>query len=94
MLISSPAIETMAPKTLLGTVKLNESNYLLLSQSFQIFIGAQNKLKHLLEDPPASIESGYTDWRSREYYVTAWLLNSMVEKVSCGVIFLKTAKKM
>jgi len=53
-------IETSIPKTMLGTtVKLNGSNYLLWAQVFRIFIGAQNKLAHLLFDPPATSDPTY-----------------------------------
>jgi len=47
-------------KTVLGTtVKLNGSNYLLGAQAFRIFIGAQNKLAHLLQPPPAATNPLY-----------------------------------
>ena len=53
--------ETYVPKTILGTtVKLNGSNYLLWAQTFCIFIGAQNKLDHLLESLPATTNLTYT----------------------------------
>jgi len=46
---SSSIVETSVLKTMLGTtVKLNGSNYLLWAQAIRIFIGAQNKLAHLL----------------------------------------------
>jgi len=53
---SSPAVETSVLKSILGTTeKLNSSNYLLWTQAFHIFIGAQNKLTHLLKSlPPAT----------------------------------------
>jgi len=56
-LISSPIVETSIPKTVLRTtVKLNGSNYLLW---VRIFIGAQNKLAHLLQSPPAATDPTY-----------------------------------
>ena len=59
-MISSPMVETSIFKTMLGTaVKLNGSNYLLWAQAFRIFIGAQNKLAHLLQAPPANIDPTY-----------------------------------
>ena len=52
--MTSSMVETSVPKTMLGTiVKLHGSNYLLWAQAFCIFIGAQNKLAHLLQPPPA-----------------------------------------
>jgi len=59
-MISPLMVETSIPKTMLGTaVKLNESNYLLWAQAFNIFIGAQNKLAYLLLDPPATSDPTY-----------------------------------
>ena len=58
------------PKTNLETtVKLNGSNYLLWAQAFRIFIGAQNKLTHLLEPPPATTDTTYETWLSGDYCV-------------------------
>ena len=53
--LTSPHVAGMfGLKTILETtVKLNGSNYLLWTQAFRIFIGAQNKLAHLLEPSPA-----------------------------------------
>ena len=59
-LISSLAARMLGPKTVLGTnMKLNGSNYLLWAQAFRIFIGAQNKLGHLLAPPPATTDTTY-----------------------------------
>jgi len=41
------------------TVKLNGSNYLLWAQASRIFIGAQNKLAHLLQPLPAAMDPTY-----------------------------------
>jgi len=79
-LITSPAVGMFDPKTILGTtVKLNGSNYLLWAQTFRIFISAQNKLAHLLQPPPADIDSTYETWFSGDYCVMTWLLNSLEE---------------
>jgi len=94
-LISSPIIETFVLKTMLGTaMKLNGSNYLLWAQVFRIFIGAQNKLTHLLQSPPAATDSTYVTWLTGEYFVMTWLLNSLEEKITSSVMFLTTAKEM
>jgi len=59
-MVSTQMVETSIPKTMLGTtIKLNGSNYLLWAQTFRIFIGAQNKLAHLLQDPPATLDPTY-----------------------------------
>ena len=51
-LITSPAAGIFGPKAILETTaKLNGPNYLLWTQAFRIFVGAQNKLTHLLNPP-------------------------------------------
>jgi len=81
----SPMVETSIHKIMLGTMtKLNGSNYLLWVQRFRIFIGAQNKLVHLLLDPSATSNPTYVAWLTRDYSVMTWLHNSL-EKISGSV---------
>jgi len=75
-------------------VKLNGSNYLLWAQGFCIFIGAQNKLAHLLQSLPAAIDLTYATWLSGDYCVMACLLNSLGEKISGSIMFLTKTKEM
>ena len=91
----SSMVETFVPKTMLGTtMKLNGSNYLLCTQTFRIFIGAQNKLADLLQAPPAATDPTYVTWLTGDYFVMTWLLNSLEEEISGSVMFLTTAKEM
>ena len=91
---SSLMVETSVLKTMLGTtVKLNGFNYLLWAQAFRIFIGAQNKLAHLLQASHATTDPTAVTWLIRDYSVI-WLLNSLEENISGSVMFLTTAKKM
>ena len=77
-LISSSMDESSVRKTMLETtVKLNDSNYLLWAQAFRIFIGAQNKLAHLLQAPPADTDPTYVIWLAENYSMIIWLLNSL-----------------
>jgi len=93
-MISSSMVETSISKTMLGTtIKLNGPNCLLWAQQFRIFIGAQNKLVHLLQDPPVTSNPTYVAWLTRDYSLMTWLLNSL-EKISGSVIFLTTSKEM
>ena len=88
-------VETYILKTMLGTIaKLNGSNYLLWAQAFRIFIGAQNKLAHLLQALPANTDPTYMTWLTRDYSVMIWLLNSLEKKISGSVMFLTTAKEI
>ena len=60
-------VETSVPKMMLGTtVKLNGFNYLLWAQAFRILIGAQNKLSHLFQAPPADADPTYVIWLTRD----------------------------
>jgi len=58
-----------------------------------MFIGAQNKLAHLLQDPPATTNPTYVTWLTEDYSVMTWLLNSLKEKINGSVMFLTTAKE-
>ena len=67
-MISSPMVDTSVSKTMLGiTVKLNGSDYLLWTQAFRIFIGAQNKLAHLLQLLHADTDPTYVTWLIGDY---------------------------
>ena len=93
-LISFAMAKTFVPKTVLETMmKLNGSNYLLCADAFHIFIGAQNKLTHLLQLRLLQLiplmQLGFL-----VTYVMTWLLNALKEKISGSVIFLTTAKEM
>jgi len=91
----SSMVEISVFKTMLGTtVKLNGSNYLLWAHAFRIFIGAQNKLAHLLQPPPADTDPTNVTWLTGDYSDMTWLLNSLEEKINGSVIFLTTAMDM
>jgi len=91
--MTSLMVETSVPKIMLGTtVKLNGFNYLLWAYAFRIFIGAQNKLAHLLQFSPADTDPTYVTWLTRDYSVMTWLLNNLDRKISGSVMFLPTDK--
>ncbi|KAK4388462.1 hypothetical protein Sango_2452800 [Sesamum angolense] len=86
---------TAEHKPALGTtVKLIGQNYILWSQAFNLFLGSQNKLHHILISPPPSTDDIFSTWQQADYSVMTWLLNSMEESVSPNVMFLTTAKAM
>ena len=60
-------------------MKLNGSNYLLWAQALRIFIGAHNKLAHLLQ---ADTVPTYVTWLTRDHSMMTWLLDSLEEKIS------------
>ncbi|XP_075496227.1 uncharacterized protein LOC142533365 [Primulina tabacum] len=59
--------------------KLNGRNYLEWAQSVRLVIDGKGKLGYLNGEvkAPASIDSKYKHWRSENFLVTAWLVNSM-----------------
>ena len=74
--------------------KLNGTNYLLWSQSFEIFIVAHRKLKHLTQPPPDSKDAAYEDWCVDDAAIVTWLGNSMEQSIARGVMLLRPAKKI
>ena len=68
--------------------------YLLWAHVFHIFIGAQNKLAHLLQPPPTGKDPTYVTWLTGDFSVMTWLFNILEEKISDSAMFLITAKKM
>ena len=83
------------PKTILGTtIKLNVSSYMVWAQAFRIFISSQNKLAPVLEPPPPTTVTTYETWLFGNYCVMTCLLNNLEEKISSGVMFISTMKKM
>ena len=61
---------------------------------FRIFIGAQNKLAHVLQASPVNTDPTHVTWLTGDYSVMTWLINSLEEKISGTVKFLTTAKEM
>jgi len=59
---------------------------------FRKFIGAQNKLGHLLQALPSNTDPTYVLTGANS--VMIWLLNSLEEKISGSILFLTTAKEM
>ena len=93
-LISSLTVGTSVLKTVLGTtMKLNDSNYLLWVHAFHIFIGAKNKLAHLLQPPPVATDLTYVTLLTGDYSVMIWPLNNLEEKISGNVIFLTLLRR-
>ena len=43
------------------SMKLNGKNYLFWSKSFQVFLGAHWKIRHVTHDPPVVQDPSYDD---------------------------------
>jgi len=52
----------------------------------------KKKQQHHIDDLSAKDSPVYADWAVSDCSMMSWLINSMDEKVSNGVMFLKTAK--
>ena len=74
--------------------KLNGKNYLLWAQSFETFIAAHRKIRHLTHLPPDSKDSTYEDWFTDDAAIVSWLVSSMEPSVARGVMMLRPAKKI
>ena len=82
-------------KNLNGTSeKLFGKNYLLWSQSFETFVFAHRKVKHLAHPPPNSKADTYEDWLADDAAIVLWLVNSMEPSVAREVMMLRPAKKI
>ena len=82
-------------KNLSGTFeKLNGKNYLLWSQSFETFVAAYRKIRHLTHPPPDMKDATYGDWYANDSAVVSWLVNSMESNVVRGVMMLRPVKKI
>lgn len=75
----SSMTENLFLKTLTTTVKLNDNNYLLQAPSFRLIVGAQRKIRDLLDHPPNENDHIYSNWFVNDYCVITCLLNSMEE---------------
>ena len=76
------------------SIKLNGKNFLLWSQAFETFISAHRKTRHLTADPPEAKDSTYDDWFVDDCAIISWLVNSMEEDISQGVMMLRPTKKI
>lgn len=79
----------MAPTTII----FNNDNFLLWSQIFHVFVGARRRIGHLLEGLLDMKDSSYSNWFANNCHVISKPLNCIKEKVSSGIMFLKTAKE-
>ena len=82
-------------KNLSGTLeKLNGKNYFLWVQSFETFLTAYRKLRHLTQSPPDAKDNTYEDWFADDSVIVSWLVNSMKPTVAWGVMILRLVKKI
>ena len=64
------------------------------TQSFETFLAAHRKLKHLTQPPPDAKDSAFEDWYAEDSAVVSWMMNSMESSVAHGVMLLRPTKKI
>lgn len=69
-------------------------SYFLWSQAFETFFDVHRKIRHLTHDPPDVKDATYEDWFANDCVVISWLVNSIEESISRGIMMLKLAKKI
>ena len=82
-------------KNLSGTsTKLDGKNYFMWAQSFETFLAAHRKLKHLTQPPPDAMDSAFEDWYAEDSAVVSRMANSMESSVAHGMMLLRPTKKI
>ena len=67
------------------TIRINGDNFLPWSQSVRMYIRGQGKIGYLTGDKvaPSKDDSSFATWDAENSMVMTWLVNSMVEDISC-----------
>ena len=75
-------------------VKFDGTNYGLWSQSVELYVKGQEKLKHITgrPQPPAVTDALYRKWEVDDSIVKGWLINSLEIKLRGSFIRYPTAK--
>lgn len=82
-----------APAALIG-IKLDSSNYGLLSQVVEMYISGKDKLGYINGDipQPESSDPTFQKWRTENAIVKGWIINSMDPTLIGNFIHFPTAK--
>lgn len=67
---------------------------MLWTQSFETFIAAYRKLKHLTASLLDAKDATYEDWYADDAAIVSWLVNNMEPIVARGAMMLCSAKKI
>ena len=75
---------------------LNGHNYIHWVQAAKMYISGHKKLGYITGTKKAPVETDptYEDWDSENNLVMSWLVNSMEDHISRGLMFCKTAKEI
>ena len=74
------------------SIRLNGGNYAQWARSVEVFLLGRKKFDYLINEPLASINSKYANWRAKDAQIRSCLWNSIEFKISCSLVFLPTTK--
>jgi gag-polypeptide of LTR copia-type len=75
-------------------IKLDGKNYPLWSQSIRMCLKAREKLKHILESPPAENNSLLARWDIEDTVVKGWICNSLDKNLYGKFLRYPTTKEV
>lgn len=75
---------------------LDGNNYIHWAQAAKMYIAGHKKMGYITgtKKAPGETDPTYEDWNSENMLVMSWLVNSMEEHISRGLMFCKTAKEI
>ncbi|KAI4348678.1 hypothetical protein L6164_009374 [Bauhinia variegata] len=74
--------------------RLDGKNYLQWARLVTLALKGKQKLHHLTEEPPNSLDEGFKSWDVEDTVIMTWLLNSMKLEISQNFMFLETSKQI
>ncbi|KAI4317662.1 hypothetical protein L6164_025513 [Bauhinia variegata] len=77
-----------------AATRLDGRNYLQWARLVTLALKGKQKLHHLTEDPPNSLDEKYSAWDIEDTIIMTWLLNSMQLEISQNFMFLETSKQI
>jgi gag-polypeptide of LTR copia-type len=75
-------------------IKLDGKNYPLWSQSIRMSLKAREKLKHIMESPPAENDPLFNRWDIEDTVVKGWICNSLDKNLYGKFLRYPTAKEV
>jgi gag-polypeptide of LTR copia-type/Retrotransposon gag protein len=75
-------------------IKLDGKNYPLWSQSIRMSLKAREKLKHIIESPPAENDPLFNRWYIEDTVVKGWICNSLDKNLYGKFLRYPTAKEV
>ncbi|KAI4350951.1 hypothetical protein L6164_005353 [Bauhinia variegata] len=89
-----PNSPTAELQNLGAATRLDGRNYLQWARLVTLALKGKQKLHHLTEDPPNSLDEKYSAWDIEGTIIMTWLLNSMQLDISQNFMFLETSKQI